>query len=193
MGQHDDRRRVRAAAWLRDGDRYSVYSVAKHSRHVVYLLQDNCGGSMDLSPALRAYVGRELTFVAQKLRTVEANSAVDAAYYYSAVYGCLNRVLNIEYSDELCLAHLVTLGTHQALAQRIAAATTGQEPSIAVPVGVFQWLADTTDALAKEIENDALDVRTLGEISRVGYAVTGNGFYLAGTGAIPVKWATTPS
>ena len=140
---------------------------------------------MELSDGLKAYLGQECRFVAQRLRGVDAQHLNDGVYYYSAVYGCLSRALNIEYSDELCLAHQTTNLTFQALAQRVTALTAGMEPSVGIPATYFEWLADVTERLASEIEGSNISLETMAITARLGYLVNGNGFYLYESGRLP--------
>ena len=140
---------------------------------------------MQISDGIKAYIAQECRFVATRLREVDADHLVDAVYYYSAVYGCLSRALNIEYSDELCLAHQTTIQTFQAVAQRVTSVTSGQEPSVGIPKAYFEWLADATDRLASEIEESKVSLETLAITSRLGYLVSGNGYYLFMTSRLP--------
>lgn len=139
---------------------------------------------MDISQELRDYLVDECRFVAARLRAIEGNELAEAAYYYSAVFGGLNRVLNISYSDDLCLAHMVTFSAHQALSQRISAFLAGQEPMIKIPTLALQWLADATDALGSDLSTQTISLETLALTARVGHMLTGNGYYLAVRGRI---------
>ena len=140
---------------------------------------------MELSTELKKYVAQECRLVATRLRGIDAEHLNDGVYYYSAVYGCLSRALNLEYSDELCLAHQTTNLTFQLLAQRVASVTAGQEPSVGIPAAYFEWLADVTDRLASDIEESTIRLETMAITSRLGYLLNGNGFYLYSTGRLP--------
>ena len=140
---------------------------------------------MELSDGLKSYLAQECRFVATRLRAIDADHLNDGVYYYSAVFGCLSRALNIEYSDELCLAHQTTNLTFQAIAQRVASVTTGQEPSVGIPAAYFEWLADATDRLASDIEESQVGLETMALTARLGYLVNGNGFYLFTSGRLP--------
>lgn len=142
---------------------------------------------MEISDGLKAYITQECRFVASRLRETDADHIVDGVYYYSAVYGCLSRALNIEYSDELCLAHQMTNSTFQAIAQRVTLASAGQEPSVRIPAAYFEWLADATERLAGDIEQSTISLGTMAITARLGLLVTGNGFYLYAGGHLPTE------
>ena len=115
----------------------------------------------------------------------EASSPNDQIYYFSAVYGALQRVLNIEYDQRIGLVHFVCLYAHNAVLQRLIAVMAGQEMNIKLSNTLFTTLADLTGELAKRIQNDEDVIDILEKFSEIAYTMSGNGYYLASTGRIP--------
>ena len=60
---------------------------------------------MKLSPELRNKLVTEIRYAAEGMKKSEI--ITDKMYYFSAVYGMLDRVFNFEYDPELVFAHQV--------------------------------------------------------------------------------------
>lgn len=135
---------------------------------------------LSLAENLKVYLATECSTVAQKMRE-SAQNLDDAGYYFSAAFGAVGRALNVEYSEDLCLLHMVLLNTHREVAGRAAAIRAGAEPSIGLPDHVFLRLADLTDALGARIRADADYIDVLTAMSALALASTGNGYYLMTT------------
>ena len=141
---------------------------------------------MELSDELRSYLVNEFRGVAKGLRDLDLTpeSLPSAIYLYSAVFGAASRVLNITYSPELVLLHLVTNATPGILNSRVNDLQTGANRAIGMPAGVFPRVAELVSELADRVERREPFDDTLAALSEAAYVTTGNGFYLFQTRGI---------
>jgi hypothetical protein len=107
-----------------------------------------------------------------------ASNAVLANYFYSAVYGAVARVLNMEYSPEIVLLHLVTQASHALINGTVEKLGAGLERSMIVPTGFFGELAAVVRELADAVESDRDYTAQLERMAQISYVLTGNGNYL---------------
>ena len=112
----------------------------------------------------------------------EAGDPAEQLYYFSAVYGALQRTLNIEYSRTLCLIHFIYLSAYTTVQQRLAFLS--QDRTVKLDGRLFGTLAALTNQLATRIKNDENIVDILEQMSEVAYSTTGNGFYLQSIGRL---------
>lgn len=137
---------------------------------------------MVISETLRNYLSEELNIVAGKMK--EVGNPADKLYYFSAVYGALQRTLNMEYSRPLCLLHFVCLSAYSTVQQRLTLLSQGQDRSVTLSPDTFDALSDLTSQLATRIKNNEDVTEVLEQMSEVAYSTTGNGFYLQSIGRL---------
>lgn len=141
---------------------------------------------MKLSDNFREILTSEFKYVASKMR--EDIDATDKSYYYSAAYGMVYRILNLEYSHTLLFIHLVLQTSHTAIHMRTTEYTRGQNRHIPLVSQVYAQLADELDSLAKTIESRDDDVYPILEhIHATGYICSGNGYYLFQKGILEIS------
>ena len=111
----------------------------------------------------------------------KAQTLEEKLYYFSAVYGTLNRVMNFDCDPLLVFMHQILQDVHQALTNRLKASRNpGAEPFLVVPQEMIDALYAFTLELKAGFESkqDSLVWMILQKISNLSYATTGNGFYL---------------
>jgi len=129
------------------------------------------------SAELKSYLVSELRSVGAYLIANYEQSPSYAVYFFSAAYGAVQRVLNIEYNTELVLLHNVLSTAHGQMA---AAQQQGR-----ITFDILNRLGISIALLADRIESDAPLIDLFLEISELSYSTTGNGFYLRQIGRIP--------
>jgi hypothetical protein len=67
---------------------------------------------METTDVYRKMIVDEINFVAKKM--AKAQSASEKLFYFSAVFGILHRILNIEYDSDLVFSQFVIRATHDA-------------------------------------------------------------------------------
>lgn len=109
-----------------------------------------------------------------------AKSPNDFLYLFSASYGILNRVMNIQCDPMLVFMHQILQALHQAMQARLQA--TGSNPLEPYPFPVEflpkmgEILENLRLAFMKGSEPEIC--RELARASNLAYASTGNGYYL---------------
>jgi hypothetical protein len=104
-------------------------------------------------------------------------------YFFSAVYGVANRIMNIEYDPELVFLHNVTSLAHNTINTAISVASRGQSVSTLAP-RVFESLQNAIKELIVFIEEEKPTYPALEKISNIAYSTCGNGYYLYLKGAL---------
>jgi len=108
----------------------------------------------------------------------ESGNYADKLYFFSASFGIINRVMNLQYDPLLGFMHQVLNGAHQAMSQRLSSYS--QTKSGDLPQEMMDALMTCFLNLrnAFEVKNDDSIRKVLQELSNLTYATTGNGFYL---------------
>ena len=134
---------------------------------------------MQLREDIHQTLASEFVFAAQQMD--DAASFKTKLFFFSAFYGALNRALNLTWSDELALMHLVMSSAHQQITSMVTAATAGQE-LVGVSEDFSEALTHTCTEIATIFVADQIDIATLypllARIAKLAYATTGNGRYL---------------
>ena len=135
---------------------------------------------------LRQRLANEYSYAVTKMR--ETPQAIQKLFYFSVLFGEAQRILNLEWSSELALIHLVTRYVHTQVNNTL------QTPGLAqtLPVdwtAVINKLIQVSSDLATYFEksgnkgNKEELCRILEGFAEVEYAVSGNGSYLYEKGA----------
>ncbi len=107
----------------------------------------------------------------------KANNAQQKMYFFSAVFGISNRLMNLEFDPELVFIHHVTESTFKNINTNLMMMSQGQSlPSI--PPSLFNKLEDALVQLANYIEEGNPTYPALERISNLSYSTSGNGYYL---------------
>lgn len=131
---------------------------------------------MQISDNLRKIIVDEFEYVVGQMRAEKDLSR--KLYFFSATYGVIHRILNLEYDPTLNLLHMVLNGTYNAINSRVSALGQGIETGIGLPANLFEKLEETTETLGKAIEKDASPLDALERLAVLSYSTTGNGYYL---------------
>lgn len=127
----------------------------------------------------------EINYVTKKI--TEDIPIRERAYYLSAIYGTLTRLLNLDYDEEWIFLHLVFNALYTQVNNLLDQIEAGREKIISLPPNYFEKLAKVLRQFAEAIEKD-LDVYPLVlKIVPFSYLLTGNGFYLYKKGLLKLK------
>ena len=106
-------------------------------------------------------------------------------FFFSAVFGIVNRVMNIECDPELVFVHQVTNAAYNTINTNLVIAAQGQSiPTIPPPV--FDNLQESLKDLATYIEEGKKTYPVLQRISNLAYSTSGNGYYLFLKGSLKI-------
>lgn len=132
---------------------------------------------MQLTEVLRERLASEYRLASTLMSASE--SAREKLFYFSVIYLEAGRIINWKMDPDLVLIWAVTQWVHQtatAKFQRMA-----QGDITPVPDDFIAQLTQATVELAQYVENDGSGqelARLMGVFSQIGYATTGNGYYL---------------
>jgi hypothetical protein len=106
----------------------------------------------------------------------KSSSAQEKMYYFSAVFGIANRIMNLEFDPELAFLHHVTNAACNMINMNLAIMAQGGVATL--PPNVFDKLQDALNELATDIKDGKSTYRVLERISNLAYSTSGNGYYL---------------
>ncbi|MBI4299696.1 MAG: hypothetical protein HY677_01065 [Chloroflexi bacterium] len=139
---------------------------------------------MRLSRSSKDLLVEEMRFALLKMK--ESPDPAAKMYFFSAVYGMAQRILNIEFSPELTFVHNVLQFVYSTIMQRVVASSTGQERGILLPPHLFERLESALDDMIGMVERGEKTYPALERMSNLAYSTTGNGYYLFLKGILQV-------
>ena len=141
---------------------------------------------MKLPKAAHEHLRKEFAIAAKFMQNTSDQSGV--LYYFSAFLGATHRAMNLSYSTDLALMHLVLKTTHDEITDRIREIRTGQERVVLFQPSVFSTLKSLASRLATLVETPTIDDKALydiyAQLAELAYVSTGNGYYLLVKGSI---------
>jgi len=140
---------------------------------------------MKIDKHTKESIVKEIEFVVNKMdQSLEADQKL---FYFSGIYGLLQRLINLEYQPDLIHLHLVLRQTYEALFGRLQAISKGGETIVPLEELHFKKLSKITKELGKKIENREEIHDTLKKFSVLAYSTTGNGYYLRQKGLLKIQ------
>ena len=131
---------------------------------------------MNLSQNMKSELTNEINFVVRQMRDV--SSPAEKLYFFSALYGIAQRIINFEYDPELMFIHQVLQFVYNTINARIAMITTGQQTPVGIPDNLFTNLENSLAEMTYNIERGANTYPQLQAMVNLAYSTTGNGYYL---------------
>jgi hypothetical protein len=128
--------------------------------------------------------------LANEIRTAvdymgKTNIAQEKMYFFSAVFGMANRIMNLEFDPELGFVHHVTNAAHVTINANLMSMAQGQSVRT-FPPQLFEKLQEALEDLAAHIEEGEPPYPVLERISNLAYSTTGNGYYLFLKGSLKI-------
>jgi len=141
---------------------------------------------MNISSDNLDYISKEIDFVLQKMD--EAATPEEKLYYFSALHGIINRVMNFKCDPILVFAHQVLSTVHTIFISRFASIKSGGEKHLAIPPEILEKLQGTLSEFKTALQQKELPkiYSALQQFANIGYATTGNGFYLYQKGLLKI-------
>ena len=132
---------------------------------------------MDISDEYRKLVVDEIAYVRKRMG--EAKSADKKVYYYSAIFGLLERVMRMDYDRQVLFIHFVFNSTYNLIYSQIQAIKAGGIPiELDYPdffANLDVGLANLQSHMEKKQDNDIYG--DLEYIVALAWTITGGGFY----------------
>jgi len=139
---------------------------------------------MKITTTAKRQLLTELTFVVKNMR--DTTNASEKLYYFSALYGMAQRLMNLDFDSELCFLFQVLQLSYQMINTRVVALQSGQEKGIRIPENLFGSLENYLQELGDTINKEENTCPILQKILNIAYITTGNGYYLYLKGQLKV-------
>jgi hypothetical protein len=139
---------------------------------------------MDISAEMRKLILDEFEYVVKKMG--EVDDPFQKLFYFSATFGIVQRVYNIEYNSELVFAHFILNETHKGFTARLHAIRDAHDTTVAITTEHLERLSNLIKELADKIRENKDHVDTLKKLIILTYSTTGNGFYLYNKGVLKI-------
>jgi hypothetical protein len=128
--------------------------------------------------------------LANEIRTAvdymsKTNVAQEKMYFFSAVFGIANRIMNLEFDPELGFVHHVTNAAYTTINANLMLVAQGQSVRT-FPPQFFEKLQEALGDLATNIEGGEPTYPVLERISNLAYSTSGNGYYLFLKGSLKI-------
>lgn len=137
---------------------------------------------MKLSKTMTGRFIEELRYVTKQMQGAE--NPEEKLYYFSAVFGTAQRIVNFEFDSEMLFIHQVTQLVYNQIQQRLVLVNSGQQKSIGLSDKLFDVLRGMVDEMASRIENEETTHPILEKMMTLSYSTTGNGHYLLQKGEL---------
>lgn len=139
---------------------------------------------MNLSKGMQKRFADEIDFVVGQMR--RSNDAMTKIYFFSAVHGMAQRIINMEFDPELAFIHNILSASFTTINGRLAIISQGQERGIGIPDNLFDRLEKALEEMANNVRRGENTYPVLERISNLAYSTTGNGYYLYLKGLLTV-------
>jgi len=139
---------------------------------------------MNLSLEMKKRFTDETRFVLKNMRNT--NMPAQKWYFFSAIHGMAQRILNLEYEAELVFIYQVFQLVYNIVNARLAALSTGQEAGIIIPQDLFTKIEDELEKMVNLIEKGEESYPVLQRLVNIAYSTTGNGYYLYVKGMLKI-------
>ena len=134
---------------------------------------------MELSKANKELLINEIQVIREKMQ--QGKDVREKAFFYSAVYGVLERIYNIEYNPQLQFMHVVTNVSHNQIVMRMNQISSG-DTAVPFPDNFFEDLDKLLGKMEDKIARNEDTYTILEKISNLAYLLVGNGYYLSQKG-----------
>ena len=131
---------------------------------------------MNLSQNMKSELTNEINFVVKQMR--EVSSPAEKLYFFSALYGIAQRIINFEYDPELTFIYQVLQFVYNTINAKVSMVGIGQRAPIGIPDNLFNNLENSLAEMAYNIERGADTYQQLQAMVNLAYSTTGNGYYL---------------
>ena len=137
---------------------------------------------MNVAESYKEIILKEFEYVIKKMD--EAKDFEEQLYYFSATFGIVKRVLNLDYDRLLIVIHQTLTQTYTALSARLSSIKANREKPIAITDAMIEQLFSLTYALYDALKQNKDVHPVLDDFNVLTYVTNGNGYYLYTKGEI---------
>jgi hypothetical protein len=131
---------------------------------------------MNISKDMRSKIISEIEYVTDKMK--KNHNPLEKLYYFSAIFGLFQRVINFECDPELIFIYQVSNLTYNALNSRIGSMAQRADAGVNLPDKAFEKIENDLEELANQITLNKPVYDILQDMANIAYSATGNGYYL---------------
>ena len=131
---------------------------------------------MNISKGMQKKFVDEIRFVAEHMEA--ASTAQEKAYFFSAMPGMAQRIVNFEYDPELVFIHQVGQLVYNTINAWLPSIATRQDRAGSMSEEIFPELVAALEEMAASIEQEQNTYHALQKMVNLAYSTTGNGRYL---------------
>jgi hypothetical protein len=131
---------------------------------------------MNISKDMRSKIISEIEYVTDKMK--KNPNPLEKLYYFSAIFGLFQRVINFECDPELIFIYQVSNLTYNALNSRISSMAQRADAGVNLPDKAFEKIENDLEELANQITLNKPVYAVLQDMANIAYSATGNGYYL---------------
>ncbi len=139
---------------------------------------------MELSNQFKDLIVKEINFAVKNIDN--SDDPLEKLYYFSAIHGVINRVLNIEYHSDLVVAFIILQTTSETLKMTFQGLRQGDTSPLRITDVHFNKLSSLSKKLSTRIKKDEDFTDILNEFVILTYSTTGNGHYLMKKGFLKI-------
>lgn len=137
---------------------------------------------MKISDRHRTIIVEEIEYVVKNMAQSELST--QKLYYFSAVYGVVQRIYNIEYDDDLVYLHFILKSTYDSIHQRYEAIKQSGDINVQLHQSQFESLENFTRELGEKIKAKKSFSSILKKFVLLINSTSGNGYYLMQKGLL---------
>ncbi|HAR49058.1 hypothetical protein ER57_01950 [Smithella sp. SCADC] len=138
---------------------------------------------MKIDKMYKKAVINEIKYVQKKMK--DSSSIEKKLFYFSAIPAEFQRVLNLEYDDDILYLHNIINQTYLAFQQRIAAIKAG-DLNISIEENQIEKLESLLSDVVGVLEQKKQIDDVLKDFILLTYSTTGNGYYLMEKGLLKI-------
>jgi len=132
----------------------------------------------------RKIIVDEINYAVKKMD--EQQDPFQRLFYFSAIFGALHRIYNIEYDPELVYAHFIFRAVHDSFINRVNAIQKGGDTTVLLTDEQFEKLSSYSKEIASKIKKKEAIDSILKKFVILIYSTTGNGYYLMQKGILKI-------
>ena len=142
--------------------------------------------SMNIQGNYKRIIAKEFRGIVEKMKDTKDLS--EKMYFFSATYGVVSRIFNLEFDPALVFTHFVLNAAGSTINGRLLVLKGGQDNVVKIPEGLFDSLQNIIEKLAENIETGNKDelFTNLQKIANIAFTTTGNGYYLYQKGMLKI-------
>ena len=107
---------------------------------------------LEIQASMRKEIENEFKYISDKI--IAEKDTRRKAFFYSAAYGVIRRIVNLQYDPQLSLMELILETSYNTINDRVNRIVIGNDVTVPLIDGFFEKLAQAINDLADCIKSD---------------------------------------